>query len=142
MENKITLDTGIKTYHINESGILRFNPSDPNVYKRFRDLSVKIEEMRAEYEKRMERSKDSVEAIDLLADCDHQMKAALTFVFGEWNDFDSIFEGTNIMAVAGNGEMVITNFLDAMRPIIEEGVKVYAKMEAQKAAQSVKRAEK
>ena len=30
---KITFDTGIKTYQINDSGVLRFNPSDPNLFK-------------------------------------------------------------------------------------------------------------
>ena len=40
---KITFDTGIKTYQINDSGVLRFNPSDPNLYKRCKDLRVEIE---------------------------------------------------------------------------------------------------
>lgn len=42
---KITFDTGIKTYQINDSGVLRFNPSDPNLYKRFKDLRVEIEQI-------------------------------------------------------------------------------------------------
>ena len=63
------------------------------------------------------------------------MKKSLSHVFGEENDFDSILGGANVMAVASNGELVITNFLDAMLPIVEEGVKTYAKMEAQKAIQ-------
>ena len=59
-------------------------------------------------------------------------------MFGEENDFDSILSGANVMAVASNGELVITNFLDAMRPIVEDGVKTYAKMEAQKAVQEAR----
>lgn len=59
-------------------------------------------------------------------------------MFGEENDFDSILSGANVMAVASNGELVITNFLDAMVPVVEDGVKTYAKMEAQKAVQEAR----
>lgn len=130
---KITFDTGIKTYQINDSGVLKFNPSDPNLYKRFKDLRVEIEQIQKDYN---ERSKTTEEdAIDLLAEYDARVKKSLSHVFGEENDFDSILGGANVMAVASNGELVITNFLDAMLPIVEEGVKTYAKMEAQKAIQ-------
>ena len=129
----ITFDTGIKTYQINDSGVLKFNPSDPNLYKRFKDLRVEIEQIQKDYN---ERSKTTEEdAIDLLAEYDARVKKSLSHVFGEENDFDSILGGANVMAVASNGELVITNFLDAMLPIVEEGVKTYAKMEAQKAIQ-------
>lgn len=130
---KITFDTGIKTYQINDSGVLKFNPSDPNLYKRFKDLRVEIEQIQKDYN---ERSKTTEEdAIDLLAEYDARVKKSLSHVFGEENDFDSILGGANVMAVASNGELVITNFLDAMLPIVEDGVKTYAKMEAQKAIQ-------
>ena len=74
----------------------------------------------------------------LLAEYDARVKKSLAHVFGEENDFDSILSGANVMAVASNGELVITNFLDAMRPIVEDGVKTYAKMEAQKAVQEAR----
>ena len=65
---KITFDTGIKTYQINDSGVLKFNPSDPNLYKRFKDLRVEIEQIQKDYN---ERSKTTEEdAIDLLAEYD------------------------------------------------------------------------
>lgn len=135
---KITFDTGLKTYQINENGVLRFNPSDPNVYKRFKDMGEKIETMKAEYNERTKDLTDGSVAVDILAEYDQQMKSLLAFVFGEWNDFDTIFEGANVMAIAKNGELIITNFLDALRPIVEAGVKEYAKMEAKKAAAEAK----
>ena len=42
---KLSLDTGIQEYQINDNGILRFNPSDPNVYARFMETQGKIEEL-------------------------------------------------------------------------------------------------
>lgn len=135
---KITFDTGVKTYQINENGVLRFNPSDPNVYKRFKDMGEKIETMKAEYNERTKDLTDGSVAVDILAEYDKQMKSLLSFVFGEWNDFGTIFEGANVMAIAKNGELIITNFLDALRPIVEAGVKEYAKMEAKKAVAEAK----
>lgn len=135
---KITFDTGIKTYQINDNGILRFNPSDPNLYKRFKDLRVEIEQIQKDYSERSKTTESGEDAIDLLAEYDAHVKKSLSHVFGEENDFDSILGGANVMAVASNGELVITNFLDAMLPIVEEGVKTYAKMEAQKAVQEAK----
>lgn len=137
---KITFDTGVKTYQINENGMLRFNPSDPNVYKRFKDLGGKIEKLQAEYNERSKVMTDGGEAIDLLAEYDHRMKEELSLAFGLDNDFDRIFDGANIMAIAGNGELIITNFLNAITPIVEAGVKTYAKMEAKKAVEEAKRA--
>lgn len=135
---KITFDTGIKTYQINDSGVLKFNPSDPNLYKRFKDLRVEIEQIQKDYNERSKTTESGEDAIDLLAEYDARVKKSLSHVFGQENDFDSILSGANVMAVASNGELVITNFLDAMLPIVEEGVKTYAKMEAQKAVQEAR----
>ena len=116
---KITFDTGIKTYQINDSGVLKFNPSDPNLYKRFKDLRVEIEQIQKDYSERSKTTESGEDAIDLLAEYDARVKKSLSHVFGEENDFDSILGGANVMAVASNGELVITNFLDAMLPIVE-----------------------
>ena len=43
---KLSFDTGIREYDVNGNGMLRFNPSDPNVYERFfnaADETQKIE---------------------------------------------------------------------------------------------------
>ena len=120
---EIKFDTGIKTYQINESGVLRFNPSDPNLYKRFKDLRVEIEQIQKDYHERLKTAETGEDAIDLLAEYDARVKKSLSHVFGGENDFDSILSGANVMAVASNGKLVITNFLDAMIPIVDEGVK-------------------
>ena len=114
---EIKFDTGIKTYQINDSGVLKFNPSDPNLYKRFKDLRVEIEQIQKDYNERSKSAETGEDAIDLLAEYDARVKKSLAHVFGEENDFDSILSGANVMAVASNGELVITNFLDAMRLI-------------------------
>ena len=99
---------------------------------------MEIEQIQKDYNERSKSAETGEDAIDLLAEYDARVKKSLAHVFGEENDFDSILSGANVMAVASNGELVITNFLDAMRPIVEDGVKTYAKMEAQKAVQEAR----
>lgn len=72
---KITFDTGIKTYQINDSGVLRFNPSDPNLYKRFKDLRVEIEQIQKDYSERSKSAETGEDAIDLLAEYDARVKS-------------------------------------------------------------------
>lgn len=77
-------------------------------------------------------AKNGMDMVDLLSEYDSKVKERLRYVFGQENDFEEIFDGCNVMAIASNGEMVITNFLNGIRPIIEDGIKEYAKMEAKK----------
>lgn len=135
---KLTVDTGIKEYEINGNGVLRFNPSDPNLYRRFKEMVGFISGLEAEVEKRTSAVSDGAEAVDILSEYDHKVKEKLSYVFGSWNDFDKILEGVNLMAISGSGELVITNLLNALRPIIEDGVKAYARMQAQKAVQQAR----
>ena len=58
-----------------------------------------------------------------MAAIDQKVKAELTYVFGEGNDFDKILDGVSLLAVTKNGEYVITNLFTALLPIIEQGAK-------------------
>ena len=51
---QLTIDTGVQEFEINGSGVLRFNPSDPNVYNRFFAAETTLTELDAEAQKRME----------------------------------------------------------------------------------------
>lgn len=123
---KLTIDTGIQEFEINNGGVLRFNPSDPNVYHRFMDTIHKVEDIEkalVEQAKTLPDQDSGAAVLALLAKADKDTKVALTEAFGADNDFEQLMEGVNLMAVASNGERVITNLLDSLRPIIEKGVK-------------------
>lgn len=136
---KLAVDTGIKEYEVNGDGVLRFNPSDPNVYRRFKDLIGYITGLEKEVEERSTSVSDGMEVVDMLAEYDKKVKEKLSYVFGPSNDFDEILGGVNLMAVSSSGELVITNFLNAIRPIVEDGVKSYARAQAEKAVQAARR---
>ena len=123
---KIMFDSGVKEYKINGGGVLRFNPGDPNVYARFLEAADKIRDVETaltEQAKGLEEQDSGKAAVLLMAHADKQMKEILSWVFGENNDFDKILGGVNLLAVAGNGERVVTNLFAALQPILVEGAK-------------------
>ena len=153
MAVKLSIDTGVKEYEINGGeanggGTLRFNPADPNVYNRFfaaqEELLAVDREMAARADE-LDGKEDGEKAeayYRLMADYDAKIKARLQEMFGAQNDFDALLGGVNIMAVAKNGERVVTNLLAALEPIITEGARssVEGKVAAAKANRAQRRA--
>lgn len=121
MEN-IQFDSGIRTYRINGEGILRFNPGDPNVYARFLEAVEKLKEAEKELTEQAETAKDT-QIVELVSQADKKMKQILNWVFGADNDFGQILKGVNLLAVADNGETVITNLFAALEPVLIAGAK-------------------
>lgn len=137
---KIQFDSGIKEYRINGTGVLRFNPGDPNVYARFLEAAQKIQGLEQELSaqaKALEGQESGAQVVKLMADADKQMKEVLGWVFGGGNDFDKILGGVNLLAVAGNGERVVTNLFNALQPVLVAGAEACAK---EKTAEAVKKA--
>lgn len=132
---QLIFDNGIKEYQINGNGILRFNPGDPNVYARFMDLAPKINKI--EKEMNVKASKidynDKIaagqEKLRIMRETDKRVKTVLNEVFGNGNNFDEILDGVNLMAVASNGKRVVSNMIDALLPIMEEGAQACVRAE-------------
>lgn len=138
MAQKLNIDTGVKEYDINGNGLLRFNPSDPNVYERFVRAVDEVQTLEDEYAAAAEKESVTVDAMDehgfsvtgkqaleITTEIDRKTKKILSEVFGEQNDFDQLLSGVNLMAVATNGERVITNLFAALEPIIAKGAKAH-----------------
>lgn len=110
----IQFDDGMQGYQINNGGILWFNPADPNIYTRFLQLDQKLEQL----QKELSGLPDSAQQ---LSEADRRLKQLLGWVFGQHNDFQSLLSGVSLLAVAGNGQRVLTNFLQALEPILKQG---------------------
>ena len=112
---KIQFDSGVQEYRLSGGGVLRFNPCDPNLYSRFLDAADKIQALEQELGEKAKNASqpDGRMAVELLVEADKKMKTLLQQVFGEENDFDRALGGVNLLAVAGNGERVITNLFAA-----------------------------
>lgn len=142
---KLFFDSGVKEYQVNDNGVLRFNPSDPNVYARFLDAMDKIQTVEndlvakaKEIEKLEDQKQSGVAVLRLMSDADREVKKILTEVFGADNDFDEILGGVNLLAVATNGERVITNFLAVLQPIMVAGAENCAKQQVDAAVAEAK----
>lgn len=137
---KLTLDFGVREFEINGNGVLRFNPGDPNVYSRLVNALDKIKGVENWF---VEQSKavpqnDGAAVLRLMAQADEKMKDILAWVFGGENDFDKLLCGVNLMAVCTNGERAITNLLNALTPIVQEGAVNFAKQQVNTAVEDAR----
>ena len=119
---KIQFDVGQRSYRINGGGTLRFNPCDPNVYNRFLEAAPKLQAVEEELTRQAEEMQDG-DIVKALAAADEKMKGILNWVFGGDNDFHKLLGGINLLAVAENGERVVTNLFAALEPVMVDGAK-------------------
>lgn len=131
MAEKLAFDDGILELDINENGVLRFNASDPNVYRRFYELAKELPELEKEFAPKVKAGDSEFQqtgaTLEELKRMDTEIKARLAHVFGEQNDFDALLGGISLMAYGKNGELVVTNFLNALAPYLEAGAKQHMK---------------
>ena len=120
---QLNFDNGMRSFKLC-GGVLRFNPTDPNVYARFAEGVQKLQELEQALE--AQASQGSNRTLEALRSTDRQMKQVLGDIFGGENDFEVLLEGVNLLAVAGNGERVVTNLFAALEPILAEGAKCCA----------------
>ena len=132
---KIQFDSGIREYKLNGAGVLRFNPGDPNLYARFMDAAQKIQDI--EKELAAQAREEDASVVALLQTADRKMKETLSWVFGPGNDFDKVLSGVNLLAVATNGERVVTNLFAALEPVLVSGAEA---MTRQKTTEAVAKA--
>ena len=141
---KIVFDNGTKEYEINNNGVLRFNPSDPNVYARFYDAAEQIQQIEKDLIVKGESLKNNENGdeeavgeakIRFMQEADKQVKELLNYAFGGENDFDKLLGGVNLLAVALNGERVVTNLMQALLPVIEQGAQKCAEQKIDAAVQ-------
>ena len=135
---KIQFDSGVRSYRINGGGILRFNPGDPNLYSRFLEAVGKLQEA----EKELTRQAETAQAEDivkLMQQADEKMKNILGWVFGESNDFHKLLGGVNLLAVAENGQRVVTNLMEALQPVLVKGAEECAREKSEAAVKAAKK---
>ena len=144
MATKLMLDDGILELDINGRGLLRFNPSDFNLYERFCRLAKELPEIEKQYVAEVEEQGEA-DGLELAGrelarakEIDADIKRRLSDVFGKENDFDQMMGGVNLMAFGKNGERVITNLLNALTPYLTDGINSHMQGAAAKAVAEAK----
>lgn len=146
MAEKLVFDDGKIELDVNGRGVMRFNPSDFNVYQRFMQLYKDLPGIQKEYRAVENQSEDADgmaltgALLEQTKNIDQRIKGRLAEVFGADNDFDLLLDGVNVLAQGKNGNSVIENFLAALLPYMESGIRRYRKDTARKAVEQAKMA--
>lgn len=135
MAEILSFDTGVKEFIINGVPV-RFNPADPNLYSRFSDLQSEVERIESDFSEKSSQCSDTADLLTLTTQYDKQVKSMLSEVFGG-ADMDAVFGGASVISPTDGGNMAIKNFFDCLTPIIQGGVKEYAKLEAVQALSEI-----
>ena len=79
MAGKLAIDNGILEFEVNGGELLRFNPSDPNVYHRFSELAVELPKLEEDFRKQAETldEKDAAGMLALMNAFDRALKEKL-----------------------------------------------------------------
>ena len=131
-EQILNIDDGLIRLNVNENGVLKFNPSDFNLYNRFIVFRKELLELEKKYHLEIEAVKVAEaqeQTIELVGSelkiaraVDLEVKTKLNAVFGLGADFDRLLDGVNCMAFGNNGKRIVTNLLDALSPYLEQGI--------------------
>ena len=104
---KLKLDTGEQAFRVG-GGVLRFNPCDPALYQRFLEAADML---------------DGLQPKDI-GEADRLLRQHLSAIF-PGNDFSAMFPGS-LLALCGNGKLLVQNFLEALEPVLTAGARRYA----------------
>ena len=107
---KLKFDTGLQSWQVG-NGVLTFNPGDPAVYSRFLE---------------------GVEAMQTLTEqqgltpqqADATLREEIRKIF-PGADVDAMLP-QNLLAMCGNGRMLVLNFLEAVEAVLVEGARAFA----------------
>lgn len=113
----INFNTGLKEFAVNgdESRIIRFNPSDINILKRFEESESKFEALQSEFEKTADPT------AEMLVEGDKKIRDIINDIFG--NDVCTpAFGTTNCLSPTANGFLFV-EFVEAMKNLVENEVK-------------------
>ena len=148
---RLVVNTGLKEYEVENElgeilGVLRFNPTDQNLYARFVDLYSEIPELSKQYEETINRfapKADEAEGLETdeeleseedteeeglpegteeiavaVKEFDTDIKDRMSYVFGRGNDFNAMLSGVSVLALNDTGSSALENLLDTLLPVI------------------------
>lgn len=151
---KLSFNQGVEVHEVigaNGAEVAKFylDSGDSNLINRFRAFLDELPTVSEKYEAARKMMPESVrgedgevdtavwDAGEAIRDADLYIKARLSEVFGASNDFDAIFEGSNVMSIALNGSTAIENFIDAVAPLMQGGIEARDAAMKEKASTAV-----
>lgn len=134
---QLNIDCGLEEYAVG-GAVLRFNPTDPNLYARFMQLEGQLGQLRKELELKVSAATEASQVLTVLEETDRTFKDLLTRVFGPQNDFSKLMEGVNLLAMGNNGLSVGENLLMALEPVLMKGAERFAGVKTREAVEKAR----
>lgn len=135
--NQLKVDLGMEEFSLG-SGLLRFNPCDPNLYARFLGLADSLQTLQRELQQGMEKAADGEAVLRLLWETDRQFKDRLTQVFGPDNDFSGLLQGVNLLALTPEGKTVAENLMEGLSAVLTQGAERFVQSQTQAAVEKAR----
>lgn len=133
----LNFDDGLKSFAINgdESRVIRFNPADPDLIirydkarKRIAGISTeKLSAVKLDGRGQLLNKEDEDgydEAVEALKEVNQTIREALKDLFIA-DVYDIVFAGMSPFAGATDGRFVFETFMEAVKPILENGISEY-----------------
>lgn len=123
----------VKEHEIGK-GVLRFDPSDRDLFGRFCEAAEKIRQLEKKFAEDVDGMRISIRTLCCMNEANNRVKTLLQEVFAGENDIYKILGGANVMAVEDNGERMITNLLQTLTHIFAESAEQSADDTAEESA--------
>lgn len=127
----INFDDGFKSFAINndESRVIRFNPSDPNLIKRYNDSIKNMMEVKDKIgsdiklspEGDVREADDMQAASAILTETDDIIRKNINYMFNS-DVYDTVFKGQSPFCTVNGDMLLFEAFLMAVEPIIRQSV--------------------
>lgn len=115
----LSFETGVVTYHINDSFEVSFNPTDTYFVNRFYEIFEKLDREQGKYEEEVEKRKgDFHKTFEYAQERDIEMRGLIDGLLGD-GAADALFHGMNCYSLA-NGLPVWMNLMFAIADEIHD----------------------
>lgn len=118
---ELNFSTGVKEMQVNGGRIIRFNPADIGFMDTLYSLLGKLESIKADEDKKREKTDDLAKFFDYARLCEKRMRDAVDSVFGEGFCNDT-FDGVRLWALS-DGLTVIENLVFAITDKMDDSVR-------------------
>ena len=120
--SRIKINTGVKRYEIEDEngellGVISINVSDFNIIDRIAQSEKKIMQIASGVQEKVKNMQTIEEKGKAMADADAEIKKELDYMFDS-NVSEIVFGNKSCLSVCG-GQLLITNFIEGIIPVIK-----------------------
>lgn len=121
---KLIYDDGLRTYELPNGKTIRFNPTDPNIYKRCQEAFENIKNLEAELKSEkveLDETGKPLEdtAYDMVQRMDAEIRKLTDYALNA-DVSDLVYGEQSTFALVGNGDYLFISFLDCITKMAKQ----------------------